>query len=338
MINTKAWLNTLSVKSWSLPVVIFYVTEGCNLKCVTCSYREAFPNELSLSEISGLAKTLDDFGLRHIVYSGGEPLVRRDFREICEIFRRYNVKQTLLTNGLLLEKRSDELQNYFNEIIVSLDGADREIHNAIRGINSFDQIILGIKRIVHSGQSQRISIRTVLQKQNYHQVMDMVVLAKSLGVSRISFLAADILSDGFGRDTRGAVVPNESIMLDNEETANFRHLVEQMISFYNPEFENGFIAESPDKMFHIAQYFEALNGKRQYPRNHCNAPDVSAVITSTGDLKPCFFLPAFGNIRQNSLRDLVNNATIKETRKRVRKYTLERCHTCVCTIKARPTS
>jgi MoaA/NifB/PqqE/SkfB family radical SAM enzyme len=331
-VNYKAFLNTLSVKAYTLPIVILYVTEGCNLRCATCSYREAAPGELTLEEIKKLANELYKFGLKHIVYSGGEPLLRRDFVNICEVFEKLHVKQSLLTNGLLLEKRVEDIQKFFREIIVSIDGADDATHNSIRGLNSFDQILKGIKRAVASPQRNCVSIRTVIQKRNYRQLPEMIELAKSLGVDRISFLSADVFSDSFGRDTRGYADKNENILLSHDETIEFRKIIEDAISRYKEEFDNKFISESPDKMFRILKYFEASIGKSDYPINTCNAPMVSAVITSTGNILPCYFLPSFGNIRKEPISNLLNNNDIKSTRKNVRGYILERCKQCVCTL------
>ncbi|MEO6693341.1 MAG: radical SAM protein, partial [Saprospiraceae bacterium] len=167
-LNFPAFLNTISFASRTLPIVILYVTEGCNLKCISCSYREALPNEFTFGEIKTLAEQLNNFGLKHIVFSGGEPLLRRDFKQICELF--VNNKKTLLTNGLLLEKKSDDFQNTFDEIIVSIDGANAETHNKIRGIISFDIILKGIKKTLQTNLKQNISIRTVIQKNNFSEL------------------------------------------------------------------------------------------------------------------------------------------------------------------------
>ncbi len=327
--------------------MIFYVTEGCNLKCVTCSYRDAMPGELTLEEIKKLADELSAFRLRQIVYSGGEPLLRRDFVQICEIFEKHNIKQTILTNGLLLEKRCDEISKYFFEIIVSIDGANANTHNSIRGVNSFDQILKGIKKTIHTLGFKNISIRTVLQKRNFRQLPDMIELSKSLGVSRISFLTADVFSDSFGRparlqrsssggDRKGYVETNENILLNENETAEFGKITEDTIAKYPDEFKSKFISESPDKMFRLVKYYEACIGLGEYPDNICNAPMVSTVITSTGDILPCYFLPTFGNIRKSPLAELVNNDKIKSTRNDVREYVLERCKQCVCTLYISP--
>jgi MoaA/NifB/PqqE/SkfB family radical SAM enzyme len=334
--NYKAFLNTLSNTARTLPIVIFYVTEGCNLKCVTCSYRNALPGELTLEEIGKLAEELSEFGLRHIVFSGGEPLLRRDFIQICEIFKKLGVKQTILTNGLLLEKRIDDLHKYFHEIIVSIDGAYAETHNSIRGLISYDQILKGIKKTVNEIGFKNISIRTVLQKRNFRQFPDMIENAKSFGVSRISFLSADVFSESFGRDTRGFVESNENILLSETELEEFKKIIEETISKYKDEFDRKFISESPEKMFRILKYYEACLGLCEYPRNVCDAPNVSAVITSTGDILPCYFLPSFGNVKKNSVKELINNETIKSTRKDVKDFVLKRCKQCICTLYISP--
>jgi MoaA/NifB/PqqE/SkfB family radical SAM enzyme len=263
--------------------------------------------------------------------------MRRDFPEICKTFATDSVKQTLLTNGLLLEKRYDDVYHYLAEIIVSLDGADALTHNKIRGLESFDQILKGIRLATSMKEGPQVSIRTVLQKENFHQVVEIVHLAKLLGVNRISFLTADVLSEGFGRDTRGSVAPNEGIVLSEQETVRFRELVETAITEFRAEFQSRFISQSPAKMLHLVEYYEALIGRRPFPRNICNAPMVSAVITATGDLQPCFFLPTYGNVRRTPIRELIDSSALRAVRRNVTAYSLERCHKCVCTLYVRPT-
>ncbi len=336
--NLQALLNTLTLTSRTLPIVILYVTEGCNLRCMTCSYRSPLPGELTLDEIRRLAVALKDLGLRQIVYSGGEPLMRRDFPAICEVFKMTGVKQTLLTNGLLLGKRWNEIEGYLSEVIVSIDGPDKHIHDAIRGVESFDRIIEGFRMAAAASPRPSMSIRTVLQKKNFRAVIEMVRLARSVDADRISFLAADVLSESFGRDRSGPAAETGSILLSEVETLEFRGLLEQMISECREEFDDGFISETPERMYHIVRYFEAAIGRGGYPRNYCNAPMVSAVITSTGDLLPCFFLPPFANIRDGALPDLLNVPGIRSIRRDVRAYKLERCKTCVCTLHVQPVS
>jgi Fe-coproporphyrin III synthase len=334
--NFRAFMNTISTRAYSLPIVILYVTEGCNLRCISCSYRERLPGELSMDDIAELSQSLVSFGLKTIVYSGGEPLMRRDFPGICALFKGESVSQSLLTNGLLLEKRFREIQEYVSEIIISIDGPDAPTHDRIRGLASFAQIIKGIEHIMGFSDRPSIAIRTVVQKSNYNRLQEIVRFARNAGVDRISFLAADVLSDSFGRAAVGPVVPKEELQLTAEETVEFRESIDRMIRECADEFSSGFISDSPGRMQHIVQYFEALAGRSPFPRNSCNAPMVSAVITSTGDVQPCYFLPACGNLRQDPVHVLANNDAIRTTRSAVRRYSLDRCRTCVCTLHKGP--
>jgi MoaA/NifB/PqqE/SkfB family radical SAM enzyme len=331
-----ALLNTLGTRCRTLPLVILYVTEGCNLRCISCSYRSASPGELTLEEIEKLSVTLRASGLRHIVYSGGEPLLRREFPAICSMFGAPEISQTLLTNGLLLEKRLPEIRRFLREIIVSLDGPDEETHDSIRGVRSFAQITKGIRSAVSPGPDVRVTIRTVVQRRNFRTLIPLVRLARDLGVSGISFLAADVRSDGFGRAERGPASPEGTLLPDADEIRDLRALIRRMSGECSGEFSSHFIAESPEKLMRIADYFDALNGSGPFPPTHCNAPMVSTVITSTGDVLPCYFLPPVGNIRKAPLADILNAEGIRSTRNAVRAGTPAPCKTCVCTLNVRP--
>jgi MoaA/NifB/PqqE/SkfB family radical SAM enzyme len=330
--NIKAFLNTINSTARCLPIVILFLTEECNLKCISCSYRSALPGELTLDEIKELSVQLKSLGLRHIVYSGGEPLLRKDFIDICKIFASLDVKQSLLTNGLLLEKRVRDIYKYFHEIIVSIDGADAATHNAVRGLNSFDQIIKGIKTFLSLPGHGEISIRTVIQKKNFRQITGMVKNAKSIGVNRISFLSADVSPGAFGRIDKQNEFNEKDLLLDENEVNEFRKILNELFDEHKADFESGFISESPAKLLRLADYFAAHLGKSNFPKNLCNAPNVSAVITSTGEIQPCFFLPAYGNVRKNPVSEIVNSDSVKQTRDDLKHNSIERCKTCVCTL------
>ena len=334
--NVRALFNTLGTRSYSLPIVILYVTSGCNLKCVMCSYRDPHPNELSLAEIRDLAEDLRALGLRHIVYSGGEPLVRKDFPEIVRCFSGLQVRQTILTNGLLLEKRMREVDGFFDEVIVSIDGPNPLIHNSIRGVEAFEQIVKGLRSLLSIRFRPRVSIRTVVQRSNFRHLGRMIDWARDLGVDRISFLSADTHSGAFHRDSEGQVPAKDRIFLNREEAIEFRSIMTELLTSHRPEFESSFVSENASKMFHLVEYFEAVNGLTPFPPNRCNAPSVSAVITSSGDLLPCYFLPSYGNVRSGSLSGQLNGDDIRRTRRDVRSLKLAQCQKCVCTLRVSP--
>jgi len=262
--------------------------------------------------------------------------VRKDFPQICRAFHEYGVQQTLLTNGLLLGKRYAEIENFIDEYIISLDGPTAAVHDSIRGVQCFEQILNGIRKVVPRSRENRVLARYVIQRRNYRHVEQMIDLAKSTGFQQVSFLAVDVESDAFGKNRNGSTAGDDSVLLTASEVGEFRSIMNSLISSRRADFESRFIAQSPGQLLHIVEYFEARAGITSFPVNHCNAPSMSAVITSTGDVKPCFFLPAFGNIRDTPLEKLLNLDSIRQTRRNVRSNKVDRCKTCVCTLRVDP--
>ena len=67
------------------PVVVWNIGRRCNLKCVHCysqSKNIEYENELSTEEAKRMLDDLADFGSPVILFSGGEPLLRKDLFEL----------------------------------------------------------------------------------------------------------------------------------------------------------------------------------------------------------------------------------------------------------------
>lgn len=327
--NLKALLNTVSSKIYTFPIVIIYVTEGCNLKCAMCSYRERLPDELTMEEISKLASELAKLGLKRIVFSGGEPLLRTDFEQICKEFAAYKVKQTLLTNGVLLKKKIKSIAPYLDELIVSIDGATPETHDAIRGVDSLALITKGIKLTKQAFPELNISFRTVIQKNNFRQIKDIIKLGLELNINRVSFLPVDVYSEAFGREHKEGSINDNSLLLSIDEVDELKEVINGIDKKY---FENCFISEPYVKLMGFAGYFSSALRGEGYPPVYCNAPMISTVITARGDVLPCFFLPKLGNLREKPLIQILNVGNARTTRKKVKAFELERCKTCVCSL------
>ena len=294
-----------------------------------CSYRNRLPDELTIDEIDKLAEELSALGLKRIVFSGGEPILRTDLEDICKIFSRYNVKQTLLTNGVLVKKKIDTLAPYLDELIISIDGAKPETHDAIRGVNSLNLIIDGIKFTKENFPSLNISFRTVIQKNNFRELHDIIQLGAKLGITRVSFLPVDVYSEAFGREHSEAAVNDNSLILSKEETIELRNIINNIEKKY---FDSHFVSEPYNKLMGYADYFSSALSGNKFPPVYCNAPMMSTVITARGDVLPCFFLPKLGNIREKSLIQILNGDKAVTTRKQVRAFEPERCKTCVCSL------
>lgn len=294
-----------------------------------CSYRNRLTNELTIEEIEKLSGELAELGLKRIVFSGGEPILRTDLEEICRIFSKNSVKQTLLTNGVLVKKKIDMLAPYLDELIISIDGASPETHDTIRGVNSLNLIIEGIKHAKENFPALNISFRTVIQKNNFRELNDLILLGEELDINRVSFLPVDVYSEAFGREHSGAEVNDNSLMLNTGEVNELRNIINNIDKKY---FNSRFVSEPFNKLMGYADYFSSALTGNKFPPVYCNAPMMSTVVTATGDVLPCFFLPKLGNIREKPLKQILNGDEAVTTRKQVRAFEPERCKTCVCSL------
>jgi MoaA/NifB/PqqE/SkfB family radical SAM enzyme len=109
-----------------------------------------------------------------------------------------------------------------------------------------------------------------------------------------------------------------------------------LVTSYKHDFDNHFIAETPEKIQKIYSYYSALHGMNSFPYKKCNAPWVSTVIEADGSVRPCFFHPTIGNIRTNSLSNILNSDDAKQFRKTLDIDTNSTCVKCVCYLNLSP--
>ena len=172
-----------------------------------------------------------------------------------------------------------------------------------------------------------------MQKRNYTDFINIITSAKNIGLDQISFLGADISSTAFNHqqgDNRAGV---SEILLNAEETAELESIVERSFVEHAELYRRGFIAERPEKIRSIVQYYKALNGMGEFPRVLCNAPWVSTVIESDGSVLPCFFHKSLGNIHEDNLMNILNSPKAITWRKHLNMKSNETCRKCVCTLK-----
>jgi SynChlorMet cassette radical SAM/SPASM protein ScmF len=108
--------------------------------------------------------------------------------EILGIIREEGVHLTMETNGVLCSPglAGGLRQSNLRHISVSLDGADRETHEWVRGVEGcFDAAIEGIKNLVMAGIRPQVIM--TLMRRNVGQMETLVRLCESLGCSSVKF-------------------------------------------------------------------------------------------------------------------------------------------------------
>ncbi|MCU7548976.1 radical SAM protein [Chitinophagaceae bacterium LB-8] len=325
-------LHTNDIKA--LPIVILMPHSACNCRCIMCDIWKSnlHLRQLKESDIRDLIATLKKLETRQVVMSGGEALLNPDFFLFCEMLRKENLHITLLTTGLSLSKHAASLLQLVNDIIVSLDG-DEQTHDTIRNIKgAYQKMSEGVQYLKAINPSYRISARTVIHRLNYKVWKRIIKSAKEIGLNQISFLPADVSSHAFNRPILWNDDRQLEIALHEEELPELMQIIDELLSECQNDFLQHFIAESPEKIKKIYNFYSALYNKCDFPYKKCNAPWVSTVVEADGVVKPCFFHSEIGNIHNNSLIDILNGQRAKQFRKNLNVEKDETCKRCVCSL------
>ncbi len=163
------------------------LTNRCNLSCQHCYLdgMHAAPvdqKELSLAEIQDLFDQAADTGTLWMLLTGGEPLLRPDFKQIYLYAKRKGMLVSLFTNGTLI---TDQIADFLAEwrpyaIEVTLYGRSQAVYERVTGVaGSHARCLAGIERLVE--RKLPLTLKTMLMTLNQHELWDMQAYAKSLG-------------------------------------------------------------------------------------------------------------------------------------------------------------
>src|SRR5688572_26379146 len=215
----------------ALPVVILMPHSACNCRCVMCDIWKDNQNlkQLNEKDITGLLSSFRKFKTQQVVMSGGEALLNPNFFRFCELMKNENIKVTLLSTGLTLQKNAPQLLKWVNDIIVSLDG-DEETHNMIRNIpNAYQKLKEGVRAIRDIQKDYKITGRTVIQRLNFRHWPEIIDSAIEIGLDQVSFLPADVSSHAFNREVLWSDQRQHEILLSENELPELNTVLENIV-------------------------------------------------------------------------------------------------------------
>lgn len=330
----KRLLTRLTDTIYDLPVLVLMPHSRCNCRCVMCDIWKSNHDKKEISD-ELLQKHVSDFkklGVQRVALSGGEALMHSNLWKLCRQLKNIGIEISLLSTGITLKAHAENIIRYADDVIVSLDGSP-EIHNQIRSLPSaFEKLSEGVQTLKDLDQNFPVTGRCVIQRLNYNHFTDIIATAKALDLDQISFLAADVSSGAFNRPEPWQEDRIVKIELNEKEVREFERIVKDSFHQFTDLYHTRYIAESPEKMLDIVMYYKALLGMHDFPKKKCNVPWVSAVIESDGEVKPCFFHPAYGNIHKKNFRDIINSSEAISFRKKLDVEKDPVCERCVCSL------
>lgn len=249
------------------------ITSRCNLRCVHCylcpatAPRPERP-EIEKERVCAILDEVRDAGCLHLLITGGEPLLRPDFRDIYEHAKRIGMLVTVFSNGTLI---TEGLLELFADLPpcnfeISLYGATAEIYEAVTRVRgSFRACIRGIEGLLGIGVD--VSLKTILMTINRHEFFEIERTANAYGV-RFRFDACLFPRiDGNQTPLAFRVSADEAVEREYSEQTRF---------------------------FHARKFFdEHINDRVTEKLYGCGAGLVNFHIDSLGHLLPCIMARDF---------------------------------------------
>ena len=303
-------------------MVVWDFTLQCNLRCKHCyanAGRSPPPDELTLSEKLEVLKQLDEAGVAALSFSGGEPLISKDFWAVAEAAAKAGMYVSVATNGTLISEhvaaRLKEVGVRYVE--VSIDSPYPELHDSFRGVKgAWEAAVRGVRNLKKVGLS--VGIATTVTKLNYKDIPEMIRLARELGADK--FAAFNFIPVGRGRDlVKLDLSPQERV---------------ELLEYLYSEWSRGGLQVFSTSPFYAVVSLKHVNEQHRISPTHfaeliipeeyahagyvlaeflggCGAGRIYCSIEHNGDVQPCVFLPIrVGNVLRDGFLKIWHESPI----------------------------
>lgn len=196
-----------------------YLTEGCNLACRHCWLAPKFDAAgdrwptLPVELFEKAVREAGPLGLSRVKLTGGEPLLHPRFPRLLEILRRERTGVTIETNGLLCTPgaAADIARAPDPFVSVSIDGADAETHERVRGVpGAFEAACRAVRNLAAAGLHPQV-VFTVM-RDNAGQADAAVRMAGELGAASVKFNLVQPTARGARLHEAGETLPLADII------------------------------------------------------------------------------------------------------------------------------
>ena len=283
-------------------LVSWNTTFHCNLQCPHC-YLDAGKREkkveLTTAEGKLLIDQISEISKPLLIFSGGEPLLRKDIFELAQYATERGLKAALGTNGTLIsDPVAERLKSCgVKAVAISIDSSLPALHDGFRGMKgSWQRAMNGIEACIRCGID--VQVNTTVTHQNYDEIDKISALAENSGAR--SFHLFFLVPTGRGMNI-------EDISADMYE-----HLIEGVLDR---------ITTTPTSMkirpVCAPQFLRIASQKgmdlKQWGRG-CIAGLTYCRIYPDGEVTPCPYLPiTLGNVKKTSFKDIWFQAPLFKT-------------------------
>jgi len=180
-------------------ILTWNISTQCNLNCEFCMFnfgkKVGWIKEeeaLTLEKIEIVTRNPSFKNVRYLCFTGGEPLMRKDFFEILKMVTQNGIAVGFTTNGTLITQMVAKkiIDSGIKFLTFSIDGEIPSLHNKIRGTkNAFERTIEGVKKLVSLRKESEIpliSCNTVVTNENFSHLPQIGSLCRKLGIEFVT--------------------------------------------------------------------------------------------------------------------------------------------------------
>lgn len=247
----------------------------CTSKCKSCR-KYTWPDDiLSVSDVKNLFRWFAEQSGQTIVFSGGDPILYKDFEEIAlfaeSLGIQWSIFSTLITTD---ENKIKFLGEHASRLHISVDAVNKELYKEIRGVNAWEIVDKNIK-LLQSYRTEKIPIRisSTITSLNYNHCLKIYDYAKLNGILLKFYPAQKWVNNK-------KEYQENNIGMNNIETELFYSQME--IVAKDEKKNNKTISNSLDMLTEKFKYDNNLP-----TRSHCYISSVNASVNANGDLYPC---------------------------------------------------
>ncbi len=312
--------------------IYVHLTNKCNLQCPYCynktdretkiklEKRGLVSPTMSTDEFKELLEKLVKYGVRRILFTGGEPLLRPDVMELVAFARERShdrvraggtaVNLEMLTNATMIKPQvAEQMCELLDTVTISLDGHEAHIHEEQRGERTFEPTIRGVKTLV--AKKKELGL-----KQPY-LCMVPALTAKNVSLMKEIF---EFCLDELGADGMAPIIfqagYHQQYSLNQIPELNL-YLREQARTAQYMQERNARLGKTPGKSGFLV------------PRHHCGVGNHEISIDPGGFVYPCQSLHfdefICGNVRETDIKEIFAESRVM---KQVRGTTVETLRVC----------
>ena len=263
----------------------FELTARCTLRCKMCyivsdNFTPCKEKELTAEQWIDIARQGVELGLLYVQLTGGEAMMRSDFKEIYIALHKMGLKITLNTNATLMDDDAIEFFKKYPPLkfSVSLYGASNKTYEELCGLkNGYDIVTERIEKLKKAGLNVKINL--TLTKYNVHDTQAICEFARDRGIP------INLMSYTFPPESTSDITTDDTRL--NANDAAKAYLLCDSITLPREKFEDKISALSQRA---LPWESEGVRARKRGDKLQCQAASSSYWITWQGEMLPCVTL------------------------------------------------